>query len=102
MSKISSNTAAIGVKTGVVTLDFGAGDLSATIVVTGVPSVKADSVVSAQVRIEVTDDHSTDDLLVDPIKVTVTDIVAGVGFTINGRMFNARANGTYTINWLLS
>jgi hypothetical protein len=104
MSKISSNTAAIGVKTGVATLDFGSsaadtGDMHTTTVVTGVPRITATSIVSAQMRIEATPEHGIDELLMDPIQVRAFNLVAGVGFTVEGRMFNARAYGTYKINW---
>jgi hypothetical protein len=102
MSKISSITALQGVKTGVATLDFGAGALSTETVVTGVPSITSSSIVSPQVRIEATDDHSSDEIIVDPIQVRAFDLVAGIGFTIEGRMFNADANGTYKINWLVN
>ena len=106
MSKSSATTALQGPQTGVATLDFGSsasdtGDMHTTTVVTGLPSITAASVVSVHVRIEATSDHSPDELLIDPVRVTVRDIVAGVGFTIEGRMFNSRAQGTYTVNWIL-
>tara|TARA_R110000782_G_scaffold110366_2_gene199699 strand:+ start:59 stop:367 length:309 start_codon:yes stop_codon:yes gene_type:complete len=101
MSKSSSRTSPLATQTGTATLDFGSGALSTATVVTGVTRIESASVVKAELRIEATADHSTDDLLIDPIDVTVKDIVAGVGFTIEGRMFNARASGTYTVNWIL-
>ena len=92
--------------TGVATLDFGSGtsdsgDMIKTKVVTGVSGITATSIVLVQVRIEATADHGTDDLLIDPIEVTAKDIIAGTGFTIEGRMLNARALGAYKINWIL-
>mgnify|MGYP003647682617 CR=1 FL=1 len=98
---ISASTASQGVKTGVATLDFGAGAMSATVVVTGVASITAASIVLSKVRMEATADHAIGELSFDPIQVVVKDIIAGVGFTIEGRMFNAPANGTYKINWIL-
>jgi hypothetical protein len=86
---------------GVATLDFGAGGMTAETVVTGYAEVTADSVVMASVRVVATAEHATDDLLVDPIRLAVKDLVAGAGFTIYGEMDNAEANGTYQINWLI-
>jgi hypothetical protein len=86
---------------GVATLDFGAGSLTAETVVTGYPEVTANSIVMASVRVVATAAHTTDDLLVDPIRVAVKDLVAGAGFTLYGQMDNARANGTYEIDWII-
>jgi len=86
---------------GIATLDFGNGSLTAETVVTGYSEITADSVVMASMRITATPEHLTDDLLVDPIRLAVKDLIAGVGFTIYGEMDNARANGTYKINWII-
>jgi hypothetical protein len=86
---------------GVATLDFGAGNMTAETVVTGYSEIDADSVVMASMRIVATPEHTTDDLLVDPIRLAVKDLVAGNGFTIYGEMDNAKANGTYKINWII-
>ena len=86
---------------GIATLDFGNGSLTAETVVTGYSEITADSVVMAFMRITATPEHLTDDLLVDPIRLAVKDLIAGVGFTIYGEMDNARANGTYRINWII-
>jgi hypothetical protein len=87
--------------TGVAVLDFGAGAMVTTTVVTELPTITATSIVTPTVRIEATADHSVDELLFDPIQVRALDIVAGVGFTIEARMFNARARGVYNVNWIL-
>tara|TARA_R110000823_G_scaffold46965_3_gene120170 strand:+ start:3635 stop:4564 length:930 start_codon:yes stop_codon:yes gene_type:complete len=84
---------------GTAILDFGTGSLSTEVVVTGVSAVREDSVVMVAMRIEATDDHPVDDLLIDPIRVVSKDLVTGVGFTIYGHMDNSRANGTYNIHW---
>tara|TARA_R110000796_G_scaffold69170_3_gene157977 strand:+ start:1796 stop:2431 length:636 start_codon:yes stop_codon:yes gene_type:complete len=89
-------------KTGQATLDFGSSSSSASVVVTGVPSVRADSIVIASTRMEKTTDHSLDELLIDLIEVNAHSLVVGTGFTITGRMYNSEANGTYTINWLIN
>ena len=83
-------------------LDFGAGSTEAEVVVTGVPEVLLTSVVIAVMRIEATDDHSEDELLVDPIRIAVKSRVVGQGFTIYGAMDNARANGLFKVDWFLS
>jgi hypothetical protein len=84
---------------GTAILDFGTGSLSTEVVVTGVSAIKEDSVVMVAMRMEATDDHPVDDLLIDPIRVVSKDIVTGVGFTIYGHMDNSRANVTYNIHW---
>lgn len=84
---------------GTAILDFGTGSLSTEVVVTGVSAVREDSVVMVAMRMEATDDHPVDDLLIDPIRVVSKDLVTGVGFTIYGHMDNSRANGTYNIHW---
>jgi hypothetical protein len=70
--------------------------------VSGISSAIATSRVIATMRIEETIDHPVDDLLIDPIRLAVKDIIAGVGFTIYGTMDNAPANGTYKIDWQLT
>jgi len=84
---------------GVVTLDFGTGSKTSEVVVSGVPSITPNSIVMCALRLEETAEHSVDDLTVDPISVSIKDLVEGVGFTLQGIMFNARANGTYKVHW---
>jgi len=84
---------------GIATIDFSDGAKTATTTINSVPSVKENSVIVAQMRIESTDQHSVDDLLIDPIAVYAYEIIAGVGFTILGTMQNARANGKYKVEW---
>jgi hypothetical protein len=86
---------------GCATLDFGASNKTASIVVTGVKTASATSVVLVKMRIEDTDDHVAEDLLIDPIRVEAFAIVAGTGFTIYGTMENAPANGKYNVQWAL-
>jgi hypothetical protein len=87
-------------ETGVVTLDFGAGAVATSTVVTGITGITAPSIVTAELRIEATAEHTEDDLLNDPIRVAVSSLVVGTGFTIEGFMDNAPANGTYQVNWI--
>jgi hypothetical protein len=86
---------------GIATLDFGASNKTATVVVTGVGSISATSVILVKMRIEDTADHIAEDLLIDPIRVEAFAIVPGVGFTIYGTMQNAPANGEYNVQWAL-
>jgi hypothetical protein len=87
---------------GVATLDFGSGSMDASAVLTGIGSMLADDMITVSTRIEATPEHNVDDFLIDPIRVDAHSIVAGVGFTITGRMDNAPANGTYIINWVVN
>jgi hypothetical protein len=86
---------------GIVTLDFGASSNTATVNVTGVSRIDAESVIFCAMRIEPTADHTVDDMLVDPIRLSALSIVPGVGFTIFGAMDNAPANGKYLVQWAL-
>jgi hypothetical protein len=86
---------------GTATLDFGSGAKTAETIVTGYPEIDEDSIVMASMRIVATAEHSTNDLLIDPIRLAVKDLVAGAGFTVYGEMDNAEANGTYVINWII-
>jgi hypothetical protein len=86
---------------GVVELDFGASASTATVDVTGVSRIEAESVVFCAMRIQATVNHTVDDMLVDPIRLAALSIVPGVGFTIFGAMDNAPANGKYLVQWAL-
>jgi hypothetical protein len=88
-------------ESGIATIDFGASNKTASFVVTGIGSITATSVVLVKMRIEDTDDHIAEDLLIDPIRVEAFAIVPGVGFTIYGTMGNAPANGKYNVQWAL-
>ena len=84
---------------GIGTLDFGSGVNFAEQTITGVGSITATSIVLCQMRIQATDDHPVDDLLIDPIRVAAYKIIDGTGFTLYGAMENANANGLYRVNW---
>jgi hypothetical protein len=86
---------------GIATLDFGSSAKTATVIVTGLSSITSTSVVILKMRIEDTDSHVAEDLLIDPIRVEAFAIVAGIGFTIYGTMQNAPANGKYNVQWAL-
>tara|TARA_R110002110_G_scaffold56539_5_gene160534 strand:+ start:1381 stop:2340 length:960 start_codon:yes stop_codon:yes gene_type:complete len=86
---------------GITELDFGASNKTASAVVTGISLIVQNSVVLASMRIEETEDHPVDDLLVDPIRVAISSLVVGTGFTVHGTMDNATANGKYKVEWAL-
>jgi hypothetical protein len=93
--------AALGTR-GTSVIDFGLGNMSTELEVTGITQALTTSNVTAHVRMEATPEHPVDDLLIDPIRVMIKDLVNGVGFTIFGAMDNAPANGTYKIDWSLT
>lgn len=96
------NTGINSSSSGVAILDFGTGSNTAETIVTGIPSVNQNSVVTAQLKIESTLEHPVDDLLFDPIRVAVKSVQEGQGFTLFGIMDNSEANGTYKVQWALS
>jgi hypothetical protein len=98
---IAGGPSSRGNPSGIATLEFGASNKTATVVVTGIDAITATSVVLVKMRIEDTDDHIAEDLLIDPIRVEAFAIVPGVGFTIYGTMKNAPANGKYNVQWAL-
>ena len=87
---------------GIATLNFADTSNEATVDVTGVGSVTASSVINVEMRIEETADNSINDLLIDPIRVTVSAYTVGVGFTIYGTMDHGPAQGLYRVNWALA
>ena len=96
-SNINAGKAA---RTGIAELDFGLSSKTATV---NVPfNVLGTDIIFCSMYIDTTDDHSVDDLLVDPIRVIIKSITAEVGFTIYGEMDNAPANGKYKVQWAIS
>lgn len=67
------------------TVDFGVfpGVSDTTVTITGQAGIVADSCVEAWVRGEASADHSSDEHVLETIKVVAKDIVAGTGFTIH-------------------
>lgn len=87
---------------GIATLDFGAfpGAGDAAVVVTGQSRIEAGSL--PQVWLwpgEGTDDHSADEHVVADMRVRVSDVVAGVGFTIRGFAGSGRHYGEWNVAW---
>lgn len=75
---------------GTVLLDFGAfpGATDITLVVTGQAAILAGSLAEAWIFPANTADHTFDEHWVDPPDVFAGNVVAGVGFTIYGRIRN--------------
>lgn len=71
---------------GTATLNFGSfpGNQEASVTITGQTGILAGSLVDAWMLPADTADHSADEQRVDPIRVTVGNVVAGNGFTIYG------------------
>ena len=71
---------------GTATLDFGTfpGKSDATVAVTGQTGILSNSLAEAWVYPVATGDHSADEHIAETIQVAARDIVAGVGFTIQG------------------
>jgi len=72
--------------TGTADLDFGAfpGKSDTSVAVTGQSGIVAGSLVEAWIRPVATADHLADEHLVENIKITAGNIIAGTGFTIYG------------------
>lgn len=73
------------VNTGVTSVDFGAfpGSSHATVVITGQTSLSSGSLINAWIMGVDTADHTADEHVVESIKVTIGDVIAGTGFTIH-------------------
>jgi len=89
-------------QSGVVTLDFGAGSATATVDVTSLPLVKSTDVIMVATRIEATADHTVSFLLTNPIRVVVSAISPGTGFTIHGTEPGGTTTGKYIVNWVIA
>ncbi len=83
---------------GTATLNFGSfpGSQEASVAVIGQTGITAGSLVDAWVLPADGTDHSADEMRVDPIRVTVGNIVAGTGFTIYGYPGDVQVFGTKT------
>jgi hypothetical protein len=86
---------------GTAQLNFGTGNKTAEVIVTGVSGALTTSRVMAAVRMEATASHLIDDLLIDPIRVSIKSLINSTGFTVYGEMNNAEANGLYNVDWFL-
>ena|SRR5689334_9662154 len=96
--------------TGSATLDFGAfpGKSDASVAVTGQSAIGAGSFVEAWLRPAATADHTSDEHMVETIKVVAANVVAATGFTIYGFNTNqlnepsglgTRLYGQWSVGW---
>ena len=88
------------VNSGTATLSFGTGDDIASVSVTGQTGILSGSRVHVTLRGEATADHSTDEILVEPLRIMARDITAGVGFTISAICDFGTTSGAYLVDWL--
>lgn len=91
-----------GLTSGTATVNFGAfpGSTDASVAVTGQTGILAGSKVKAWIMATATADHTADEHLVDPPRVAVGPVGAGVGFTIYAFTNNTRRHyGDYTVAW---
>ena len=86
-------------------INFGAfpGTTDTTLVVQGQDNIVATSVVEAWIEAIATVDHSVDEHWADPPRISVGNIVPGVGFTIYGNANqtgkDTTAYGNWTVAW---
>ena len=82
------------------TIDFGSipGTNLVSTVVTGQTEIVTTSVVKAWITPIATATHNETEHLIAPIKVGITNIINGTGFTINA-MSKFRLTGTFTVQW---
>lgn len=105
---------------GTATLNFGAfpGKTDTSVAVTGQTGILTSSLVEAWIRPADTAEHTADEHMLEAIKVSARDIVAGTGFTIYGiasseiqdvagnktmekqRSLGHRLYGQYTVAWV--
>lgn len=86
---------------GTATVDFGSTPSThATVAVTGQASLGSGSAVGAWIDgTTATADHSADEHVVEPLQVTVTNKVAGTGFTIEVACLVGATTGQYSVTW---
>ena len=98
ISLLGSGDLLLSRPSGTTVLDFGDGSVTAIVQVTD-SRINSSDKISVELSTVVTEDHSLQDLLIDPIRLMSYGAITGSGFTIYGQMDNAPANGTYNINW---
>lgn len=83
-------------------IDFGAwpGSPETSISITGQFSISSNSFLSANLLAQDTDDHSADEVWVDPPTITAGNVVAGSGFTIYAQAHTGNLYGKYPVNWI--
>lgn len=83
-------------------LDFGSAPYATetSLVVTGQAAILAGSLVEAWIMPATTADHSVDEHRVEQLRFSVTDVVAGTGFTIRATCDHGTTWGRYNVGWV--
>ena len=86
---------------GTALIDFGGcpGSFDCSVAVTGQAGIKADSACEAWLSSEQTADHSSDEHALAPIRLRVTDVTEGVGFTIQA-VSDWQLTGLFSARWV--
>lgn len=91
---------ASGANVGQSTVNFGAAPSDmASLVVTGQAWVTLSSIIVAMPADTSADHLSSEELLIEQLHVTISDLVLGTGFTIRVHAPN-KTTGQYKINWM--
>lgn len=87
---------------GTVTLDFGSapGTNVVQTVVTGQSNIQSNSQIHAWLMASATATHNAYEHAVVPMRLTISDIVAGTGFTVIA-VSEWRLTGTFTAQWFV-
>lgn len=96
-----------GGNTGTAIIDFGAfpGTTQASVAVTGQSSILNTSLPQAFIKLTISPDHSADEHMIEGLKITTGNVVAGTGFTIYAELYQpvpAKVNFTYgkwNVSW---
>ncbi len=89
-------------KSGRAVLDFGTSDTHVSVAVS-MPEITAAHLVTASVMAATTSDHTADEHVVEPLRITAGDIVAGTGFTVHGTLDSAgTTSGEFVVTWRVS
>lgn len=91
-----------GTTRGTATIDFGAwpGSDFTSLDITGQAGILSGATVRAWIRLAATADHSIDEHIAAPLRISAGNVVAGTGFTIYAA-FDALAvtYGQYSVHW---
>lgn len=93
---------ASAVTTGQAVVDFGPapGGSLASVAVTGQAGIGAAAAPDAfMLGSDSTADHNDYEHMITPIRLTVSGVTAGTGFTINAACLDLRLSGTFAVRW---
>jgi hypothetical protein len=88
---------------GTASVDFGSfpGSSQTTASVTGQATIGTSNQVEAWIRPQNGNPgHSVDEHIIEQLKITAGNIVAGTGFTIYAECLNGFAYGAFDVNWV--